>query len=50
MNLLIWLKLFGNDSYIFMFADAYNVQTLEETDIVYKKQNNLNLTLQYNEW
>ena len=36
--------------YFQMFTDMYDVQAIEETDIIYKKQKNLNLTLQYNEW
>ncbi|XP_018361043.1 PREDICTED: patatin-like phospholipase domain-containing protein 3 isoform X2 [Trachymyrmex cornetzi] len=30
-------------------SNTYDVQAIEETDITYKKQKNLNLTLQYNE-
>ncbi|KAG5313569.1 PLPL2 protein, partial [Pseudoatta argentina] len=30
-------------------SNTYDVQAIEETDIIYKKQKNLNLTLQYNE-
>ncbi|XP_011694955.1 PREDICTED: patatin-like phospholipase domain-containing protein 3 isoform X2 [Wasmannia auropunctata] len=30
-------------------SNTYNVQTIDETDAIYKKQKNLNLTLQYNE-
>ncbi|EGI67348.1 Patatin-like phospholipase domain-containing protein 2 [Acromyrmex echinatior] len=30
-------------------SNTYDVQAIEETDIIYKKQKNLNLTLKYNE-
>lgn len=36
-------------THLTIFSDIYNMETVDETDHLYKNQKNLNLTLQYNE-